>query len=65
MFIEPKVVINGISIELRKFLCQGRKTQGKKFHLVKWAKILEYKAKGGLGISFLRLMNKSLGDNMV
>ena len=39
--------------------------QGKKFNLVNWDKIMEDKIKGGLGIRYLGIMNKVLGDKMV
>ena len=65
MFIAPKYVINNISIELKKIICQGAKNKSKKIHMVNWATIKEDKAKGALGLRYLGLLNKALGAKIV
>ena len=65
IFLAPKYIINNISIELRKFLWQGGKTQGKKYSLVNWDKIMEDKSNGVLGIREPGLRNKALGSKLV
>ena len=50
IFVAPKTVIRSFNMEIRKFLWQGGKTQGRKFNLVKWEVVIENKNSGGLGI---------------
>ena len=64
IFLAPKFVINSLSIEIRKFLWQGKKAQGKKFNLVNWDIVMEDKYNGALGIRYPGLMNKALGSKL-
>ena len=64
IFLSPKSIVNGISIEIRKFIWKGGKTQGKKFNLVNYDNIMEDKTNGGLGIKDLGL-NKALGSKFI
>ena len=43
LILAPKIVMNNICKEIRKFLWQGGKTQSKKFHLVKWDTVKQAK----------------------
>ena len=65
ILLAPKYILNIISKELRKFLWQGGKKQGKKFNLVNWDKVMEDKAKGGLGIRDPGMMNLAMGAKLV
>ena len=48
--LAPILVINILSIEIKKLLWQGGKAQGKKYNLVKWDSVMEERHNGGLGI---------------
>ena len=56
--------MNSITVELRKFLWQGGKNQGKKFHLVNWNVVKQPKLNGMLGIREVRLMNTTMGAKL-
>ena len=61
VLLTPKSIMNSITVELRKFLWQGGKNQGKKFHLVNWNVVKQPKLNGMLGIREVRLMNTTMG----
>ena len=63
--LAPKEDINSLSIEIRKILWEGGKTQGRKFNLVKWESAIEHKSRGELRIRDLGKMNNALGDKLV
>ena len=65
ILLAPKYIINSISKELRNFLWQGGKTQGKKSNLINWDKVMEDKTKGGLGIKDPCMMNLAMGAKLV
>ena len=52
-------------MQLTKFLWQGGKRNGKKFHLVNWHIVKLPKDQGGLAIKYLNLMNLAMGDKIV
>ena len=65
VLLTPKSIMNSITVELRKFLWQGGKNRGKKFHLVNWNVVKQPKLNGGLGIREARLMNTTMGAKLV
>ena len=62
---DTKAFIRSFNMEIRKFLWQGGKTQGRKFNLVNWEAVIENKNNGGLGIRDQGKVNQALGAKLV
>lgn len=63
--ISPSRVLSQMGIQLRKFMWQEGKGNGKKFHMVNWDQVFAPKMEGGLGIRDPGLMNIYLGEKIV
>jgi len=59
IFPIPDGVINRLDAIRRNFLWEGN-SDTRKFHLVKWDKLIGSKQKGGLGVRNLKIQNQSL-----
>jgi hypothetical protein len=61
----PVGIKKELAIITRKFLWQGGKVNGKKFHMFKWATTCAPKENGGLGIRDLEKINLALGAKVI
>lgn len=63
--LAPIDVLHQMSTLMRNFLCQGSKSNSKRFHQIKWGAVISPVDQGILAVRDLGLMNKALGAKIL
>jgi hypothetical protein len=60
-----RIIMNQISMDILKFLCQGGRSNENKYHLINWKVVRNPKYRGELGIRDPVMLNVDMGEKML